>query len=171
MSEVSAVTTNRAWRLLILSVLVSSLGIGAFLIVSASRSTPRHLLWPKTDTVTVTGYGKLSPMNPSSDPVSVVLTSGQALELDQLVTTLPMTGLPDCHENSAVFTISVADPSGSSPTWTATDWECPAPGALSMKLLDGIQEVRGQVCVLRSFVTQIFGRNSALGTKSEFKLC
>ncbi len=110
-------------------------------------------------------------MNPSSDPVAVVLTSAQALELDQQVTALPMTGLPDCHENSVVLTISAADPRGFTPTFTATDWECPAPGVLSMQLLDGIQEVRNHVCVLRSFVTEIFGRDHAQGTTSEFRLC
>jgi hypothetical protein len=164
-------TTHRAWSWYISGVIIVALAIGSLLVINQSRSSPRHLLWPTSEVVTVTGFGRLSPMNPSSAPLSVVLTPSEALALNSQVEALPLTGLLNCHENSVVFTIAVAQRSGGPPNWTATDWECPAPGVLYIHLSDGIQELRGQVCTLRSLVTQILPKNAAKGTRAEFKLC
>lgn len=164
-------TTHRTWSWYVSGVMVVTLAIGSLLVINQNRSSPRHLLWPTSEVVTVTGFGRLSPMYPSSAPSTVVLTPSEALALNTAVAALPMTGFLNCHENSVVFTIAVAPRSGGPPNWTATDWECPAPGVLYLHLSDGIQELRGQVCTLSSLVSQVLPKNSAKGTEAELKRC
>jgi hypothetical protein len=122
------VTTHTAWIRFVSAVVLTALIIGSLLLVAqlCSHVPSLHVLWPKSEIVTLTGYGRLSPMNPSSDPTSVVLTRSQALAFNRAVAALSMKGGPNCHENSVVFTLSIAPVGGQTPDWKVTEWECPA---------------------------------------------
>ena len=124
------VTTHTAWTCFVSVVVLTALIIGPLLLVAQLRShvPSLHVLWPKSEIVTLTGYGRLSPMNPSSDPTSVVLTHSQALAFNRAVAALSMEGGPNCHENSVVFTLSIAPVRGQTPDWKVTERECPTPG-------------------------------------------
>ena len=95
------VTTHTAWIRFVSAVVLTALIIGSLLLVAQLRShvPSLHVLWPKSEIVTLTGYGRLSPMNPSSDPTSVVLTRSEALAFNRAVAALSMEGGPNCHEN------------------------------------------------------------------------
>jgi hypothetical protein len=167
------VTTRPAWIRFISAVVLTALIIGSLLLVAQLRShvPSPHVLWPKSEIVTLTGYGRLSPMNPSNDPTSVVLTRSQALAVNRAVAALPREGGPNCHENSVVFTLSIAPGRGQTPDWKFTEWECPAPGILYVQSPIGIQSYRGSVCSLVSLVAQDLPKGAARGTRSTFKLC
>jgi hypothetical protein len=167
------VTTHTAWTCFVSVVVLTALIIGPLLLVAQLRShvPSLHVLWPKSEIVTLTGYGRLSPMNPSSDPTSVVLTHSQALAFNRAVAALSMEAGPNCHENSVVFTLSIAPGRGQTPDWKVTEWECPAPGTLYVRSAIGIQTYRGSVCSLISLVAQDLPKEAARGTRSTFKLC
>ena len=83
MDSNAQVTTHTAWQRFIFVVVLTALIVGSLLLINQLRSTVPRTLWPESDIVTLTGYGRLSPTNPSSDPTSVVLNRSQALALDQ----------------------------------------------------------------------------------------
>jgi hypothetical protein len=125
--------------------------------------------WPTSGLVTVTGFGQLRIASASSDPTSVVLTSAQIQQLDELVTALPKAGDTNCHENSAVFTISFASRAGEASTVVATDWECPAPGVMALQTLSGTHELLAGVCALKTFIDRTFSGGEAKGAKRELQ--
>ena len=69
-----------------------------------------HVTMPTDGTVTVTGYGKTSPADPSSDPSSVVLTHQQALHLRSAISHLKDMGQNGmCMEDSILLKIKVGE--------------------------------------------------------------
>jgi hypothetical protein len=166
-------TTHAMWQRFMSCVILTTLIIGSVLVFNQLRShgSSSRTLWPMSDVVTLTGYGQISPMYPSSDPTSVVLTRSQALALDQEMTALQLGGFPDCHENSVVFTLAIAPRRTDVPDWTVKEWECPAPGTLYVESAIGIQTYRGPVCPVNALVIRDLPRGSSSGTRSAFKLC
>jgi hypothetical protein len=189
MDENDHLTTHSAWRRFISGVLLIVLIVGSLLIFIQMRShaSGPHIPWSKSEVVTLTGYGRLSPMNPSSDPFSVVLTHSQVDALNDALAALVLTRSQalslnrseavfqkvgaSCHENSLVFTLAISPRQGDVHNWKATELECPAPGILFVQSLSGIQTYRGPVCPLNSLVAQDLPPGSAKGTRSFFKYC
>jgi hypothetical protein len=158
-------TSREAWSWLIASILVLAVVLGTTL-------NRHHDGVPVlSGQITVTGYGVLSAMNPSSsDPASVILTNAQAAALNQLITALPKeTRSTDCMENERLFTISAVSRLGGTPEVQATEWLCPAPGFLALQSSSGSREKLGGVCTLRSFIDQIIPAKKAEGAKSELR--
>ena len=165
------VTTRTTWRRFMSVVILTALIIGSVLIIDQLRSTAPRALWPKSDVVTLTGYGRLSAMNPSSDPTSVILNRSQALALDQELASLRVGRLPDCHENSVVFRLAIAPRQDDVPNWTVVDWLCPLPGTIYVKSAIGIQTYLASVCEVGVLVSSDLPRGKANGTRSAFRLC
>jgi hypothetical protein len=189
MDENHHLTTHSAWRRFISGVLPIALIVGSLLIFIQMRphASGLHIPWSKSEFVTLTGYGRLSPMNASSDPFPVVLThsqvdalndamaalvlmQSQALSLNRSEAVFEKVGA-NCHENSIVFTLAIPPHRGDLHNWIATEWECPAPGILFVESISGIQTYRGPVCPLNALVAQDLPPGSANGTRSVFKYC
>jgi hypothetical protein len=157
--------SRRAGSWLVAGLLVVGVVIGTLLFPSDRSDVP----WPSTGLVTVTGFARLSPSSPSSGPTSVVLTSSQVKSLDDLISGLPKSSPPDCMENSVVFTIAYASRAGQPSKIDATDWECPAPGVLSLRNSSGSHQWRGDACRLKTFIDQTFSGGEAAGSKLELQ--
>ncbi len=125
-----------------------------------------------TGQVTVTGFGVLSVVHPSSKPTSVTLSDAQTNTLNALVSALPRAGHSECHENATLFMFSVVSRVGGATQEHATDRECPAPGVLALPTSTGAVERLGGTCALRHFLDGIFPGTEAQGTKSALRhLC
>jgi hypothetical protein len=171
MGSNNRVTTHTAWQRFISVVVLTALIVGSLLLIIQLRSTVPRTLWPESDVVTLTAYGQLSPIK-SSDPTSVVLNRSQALNLDQELATLQVGGLPDCHENTVVFTLAIAPHQVDVPNWTVTEWACPAPGMIYVESASGVQTYLASVCGVSSMVNGDLPKGRATGTRSEYKpLC
>lgn len=171
MDSNAQVTTHTAWQRFIFVVVLTALIVGSLLLINQLRSTVPRTLWPESDIVTLTGYGRLSPTNPSSDPTSVVLNRSQALALDQELATLRVGGMPDCHENSVVFTLAIAPRQDNVPNWTVKEWGCPAPGTIYVESAIGIQTYLASVCGVSLMVNGDLPKGRATGTRAAFRRC
>jgi hypothetical protein len=125
--SLSLPTTNRhaAYVLLDYSVGAAASGQGELRVdVHVEWAHIRTVDLP-TGVVTLTGYRRLTYANPSSGPVTVVLTSSQAGELRGELAGLA-NGAPGgmCPESLKLFVISVATRRGVLPTWIATAKSC-----------------------------------------------
>ena len=159
------------------TVVVLAVIIGLAIIVVQARSHPAVSM-PPTGAVKVTGFGRISAANPSSEPTSVVLSDTQASVLRSAVAALPRLSLPShdllCMEESTAFTIAVGSVHGGvmSTSWLAAAEICPAPGVLSVQKTRGPHSVLVRYCSLRSLITSFFPRGIApAGTRWAFKLC
>ena len=64
---------------------------------------------PRDGVITVTGYEMISVMNPSSGAQSLVLTPAESRRLLRVADGVAVTNVDGmCHENSVIFSISVA---------------------------------------------------------------
>ena len=182
-------TTRSAWLRFISGVLVIAVVVGSLLLFNdmGAHGSGLHVVWSQSQDVTLTGYGQLSPMNPSSDPVSVVLshrqvnalndatsaltlTSSQALLGNRSVAVFQKVGVT-CHENSLVFALVVTSRQGNVPRLKIADWECPAPGMLIVQSQSGIQTFGGLLCPVDHLIAQDLSRSSARATLSVVKHC
>lgn len=125
---------------------------------------------PIKGVVTLTGFGRLSDMNPSSDPTSVTLSRSQAIRLRRQILTLsnaPTGGI--CMENSTLFVLAVAPGKGMPASWTATGVACPS----YLNVADGNSKVSlvDTPCSLRGLIDAILPKGKAMGTRSELKFC
>jgi hypothetical protein len=161
-NQTRTATSRKAWSWLIAFILVVAVVLGTTLI---RHNDAGPLL---SGQITVTGYGVLSAMNPSSsDPTSVILTNAQSRALNQLVTALPQeTRDTNCMENEVLFTISAVSRLGGTSLTQATEWLCPAPGFLALQTSSGSHEKLGGACTLRPFMDRIFAGKKAAGAKS-----
>lgn len=127
-----------------------------------------HVKMPTDGVVTVTGFGKTSLMNASSDPTSVVLTHYQASRLRTVIANLKDLGANlMCHEDSLLLKIKV-EQSGQV-VWNATADVCP--GALKVTSATSHPILDDRSCSFWHVVDSFFPSGTAKATKSESKIC
>ncbi len=126
-----------------------------------------HAQMPTSGVVTVTGYGRTSLMDGSSNPTSVVLTHHQALTLRTVVAELKDFGGGMCTEDSVMLKISVAK--DGQVVWAATADECP--GALTITSAKASPILYDRSCSFWHVVDSFFASGTANGTKSDSKVC
>jgi hypothetical protein len=124
---------------------------------------------PTTGVVTVTGYDKISLMNPSSDPVRVTLNASKSSKLRSAVVQLRTSPGGECTEDSTLYTISVASRSDSKVLWSAIADECP--GELVVTGQGSRFALNGCSCPLERLVATLFPSTEAQGTRSGLKVC
>jgi hypothetical protein len=126
-----------------------------------------HATMPTSGVVTVTGYGKTSLMNGSSDPNSVVLTHHQAKTLATVVAELKDFGGGICAEDSML--LKITEVKGATVVWSATADECP--GVLAITSSKGNLNLYNRSCSFWHVVDSFFAPGSANGTKEGSKTC
>jgi hypothetical protein len=127
-----------------------------------------HVKMPTVGVVTVTGYGKTSLMNASSDPSSVVLTQHQALTLRTVIAKLKDLGSNGmCMEDSLLLKIKIVK--NGSVIWSATADACP--GALTITSAKSNAILDNRACSFWHVVGSFFASGMATATKSESKYC
>jgi len=182
-------TTRSVWRRFISGVLLIALIVGSLVIFTEPRThaSGPTVAWSKSEEVTLTGYGKLSPMVGSNDPITVVLSHQQVNALNNALVTLRLVSseaVPNsqstavaadvgvtCHENSLVFTLEDTTHIGEVPSVAIADFECPAPGMVVVQSQSSVQWYRGLTCHLDSLIAQDLPPGSAKGTLTVFKHC
>jgi hypothetical protein len=132
--------------------------------------TPIHVvLLPASGVVTLTGYGKLSLANSSSDPSHVELSASQVSKLRSAIATLRTSPGGLCMEDSTLYTISVAPTADGKAFWSATADECP--GRLIIKYDDRQVSLNARSCPLETLISSFFPPHTATGTKLDLKVC
>jgi hypothetical protein len=127
-----------------------------------------HVQMPTDGVVTVTGYGKTSLMDPSSEPTSVVLSHHQALTLRTVISNMKDLGFEDtCMEDSLLLKINIVKQGRV--IWTATADECPGALAVSSARSSPILDARS--CPFWHVVDTFFPSGSAQATTSEINGC
>jgi hypothetical protein len=127
-----------------------------------------HVKMPTDGVVTVTGYGKTSLMDPSSDPTSVVLSHHQALTLRTVIAKMKDLGFEDtCMEDSLLLKINVVK--HGTVVWSATADECPGALAITEAKSNAILDARS--CPFWHVVNTFFVAGSANATKSQINGC
>jgi hypothetical protein len=124
---------------------------------------------PTTGVVTVTGYDKISVMNPSSGPVRVTLNESESSKLRSAISQLRTSPGGMCVEDSTLYTISVATKAEGKVFWSAIADECP--GALYVTGQGGRFALSGRSCPLEKLVATFFPAKEAQGTRSGLKVC
>jgi len=123
---------------------------------------------PTRGVVTVTGFGKISLMNESSDPTSVVLTHRQVLALRTAITGLKdMSNGGFCAEDSLLLKIKIVNDGNE--IWAATADECP--GALSISSAKTNVTLYNRSCSFWHVVNSFFPPGVATGTKTGSETC
>jgi hypothetical protein len=126
-----------------------------------------HATMPTSGTVTVTGYGKISLMDSSSDPVSVVLSHHQALTLATVVSELKDFGGGMCMEDSQLLKIKVVQ--DGKEIWSAAADECP--GVLDISSGTSTMNLDTRSCAFWHVVNSFFASGAANGTKDGAESC
>ena len=163
---------RRSW-LLIAAVVVVALGTVFWTVASGSNS---NLTMPSMGVVIVTGYGASSPVNPSTQPRSVVLTDSQAAALRRRISEIPTmkqsTEPIICMENETVFRIAIKGVDSPSRTvWVAQAERCPAPGILYVHGKSAGHPEIGRYCTLKTLLLSIFPEGTANVTRKELRSC
>ncbi|HUZ40698.1 MAG TPA: hypothetical protein VMU68_04820 [Acidimicrobiales bacterium] len=123
---------------------------------------------PTSGVVTVTGFGKISLMNASNNPTSVVLTHHQVLALRRAIASLKdMSNSGFCAEDSLLLKIKIVN--DGNVIWTATADECP--GALSISSAKTNVTLYDRSCPFWHVVNSFFPSGAAGGTKTGSKVC
>jgi hypothetical protein len=121
---------------------------------------------PTSGVVTVTGFGKISLVEESSDPTSVVLTHHQILALRRAIARLKdMSTSGFCAEDSQLLKINIVK--DGNVVWTATADECP--GALSITSAETNVNLYNRSCPFWHVVNSFFPSGAAGGTKTASK--
>ena len=127
-----------------------------------------HVMMPTDGVVTVTGFGKTSLMDPSSDPTSVVLTHHQALTLRTVISKMKDLGFEDtCMEDSLLLKIDVVR--HGTTVWDATADVCPGALAITFKTSNPILDDRS--CSFWHVVDTFFPSGTAKATKAASNGC
>ncbi|HXC19180.1 MAG TPA: hypothetical protein VNT80_04640 [Acidimicrobiales bacterium] len=127
-----------------------------------------HATMPTDGVATVTGYGTISLMNPSSNPSSVVLTHHQALTLATVVAQLKDYGNTGfCAEDSQLLKITIVK--DGTVLWSATADECP--GVLQITSVKSSQALDDRSCAFWHVADSFFSPGTANGTKSGSQFC
>jgi hypothetical protein len=128
-----------------------------------------HVKMPLNGVITLTGYAKISLMNSSSGPVSVVLSRHEALELRSVIASLKLSSGGVCAEDSQLLRIVVKPAKGGAAFWSAVADECPGVlvvvGRTSQAMLDD------RSCALWHVVDSFFPTGEAAGTKQGATVC
>lgn len=131
---------------------------------------PVHVvLLPTTGVVTVTGYDKISLMNPSTGAVRVELNTSEKKKLRKAISLLRSSPGGLCMEDSTLYKISVASTTDGTVSWSATADECP--GELVVTSHGSRIALNARSCPLDMLVATFFNARSAQGTKSGLKVC
>jgi hypothetical protein len=131
---------------------------------------PIHVvLLPTSGVVTLTGYDKISLMNPSSNPVHVVLNATQVKKLRGAIALLRGSPGGLCMEDSMLYKISVSSTTNGKAFWSASADECP--GQLSVRDHGHQIALNARSCPLEKLVGTFFPPRSANGTKLGLKVC
>jgi hypothetical protein len=127
-----------------------------------------HVKIPTDGIITVTGFGKTSLMNASSDPASIVLTHHQALTLRTVIARLKDLG-PNgmCMEDSLLLKIKIVK--DAKVVWSATADACP--GALTVSSFSTKAILDNRSCSFWHVVDSFFPSGAATATKSESHYC
>jgi hypothetical protein len=132
--------------------------------------TPIHVvLLPTSGVATLTGYGKLSLANSSSDPSHVELSASQVTKLRGAIAVLRTSPGGLCMEDSTLYTISVASSANAKPFWSATADECP--GRLIIKYAGRQVSLNARSCSLEKLVGSFFPSGTAEATTADLKVC
>ncbi|MGC1238279.1 MAG: hypothetical protein WA860_05775 [Acidimicrobiales bacterium] len=132
--------------------------------------TPIHVvLLPTSGVVTLTGYGRLSLANSSSEPSHVELSASEVTKLRSDIAVLRTSPGGLCMEDSTLYTITVASSANATPFWSATADECP--GKLVIKYDSRQVSLNARSCPLESLISSFFPPRTATGTKLELKVC
>lgn len=166
-----SVSTHRLLSQFISGVIATVLTAGVVLAVT-SRGPAEALTMPRSGVITVTGYEMISVMNPSSGAESLVLTPAESRRLVRVADGVAVTNVNGmCHENSVIFSISVAATMGGRPFWTAVDAECPAPGQLTVMDSRGVARLMVHSCSLLRFLAALYPGGAIEGTRSDVRFC
>jgi hypothetical protein len=132
--------------------------------------TPIHVvLLPTSGVVTLTGYGKLSLANASSDPSHVELNASQVTRLRSAIATLRTSPGGLCMEDSTLYTITVTSNASAKPFWFATADECP--GRLTVRYSGRQVSFNARSCSLEKLVGSFFPSGTAEATTADLKVC
>jgi hypothetical protein len=127
-----------------------------------------HVKMPTDGVVTVTGYGKTSLMDRSSDPTSVVLSRHQALALRTAISGLKDLGSNGmCMEDSLLLNIKIVR--DAKVVWRATADACPGRLTIASATTNAILDNRN--CAFWHVVASFFPSGAAKATVSEAKYC
>ena len=127
-----------------------------------------HVKMPTEGVVTLTGYGKTSLMNASSDPSTVVLTHHQALTLRTVIAGLKDLGSNGmCMEDSLLLKITIV--TNGKVVWSATADACP--GALTITSAKTNVILDNRACSFWHVVDSFFPSGTAVATKTGSKYC
>ena len=123
---------------------------------------------PTSGLVTVTGFGKISLMEGSSNPTSVVLTHHEVLALQKAIAGLKdMSNSGFCAEDSLLLKIKIVN--DGKLIWAATADECP--GALSITSVKTNVALYNRSCSFWHVVNSFFPSGVASGTKTGSETC
>jgi hypothetical protein len=127
-----------------------------------------HVTMPTNGVVTVTGYGKLSLVDASSEPSSVVLTRAQTLALRAAIVGLKDLGSAGgCMEDSLLLKINVVK--NGKVVWRATADACP--GGLTITSSTTTAILDNRACPFWHVVDSFFPSGTATATKTGAKSC
>jgi len=126
-----------------------------------------HDRMPTNGTVTVTGYGRTSLMDASSDPTTVVLTHHQALTLRTVIAELKDFADESCMEDSQLLEIKIVKEG--KVVWSAGADECP--GVLAIASATANLTLDDHSCAFWHVVTTFFAPGTARATTAQSKEC
>jgi hypothetical protein len=127
-----------------------------------------HAKMPTSGVVTVTGYGKISLMNSSSDPSSVVLNHHQVLILHTVIADLKDgADMGMCMEDSQLLKIKIVK--NARVVWSAAADECP--GVLQITSAKSNLTLDDRSCSFWRVADSFFPSGTANGTKSGSQVC
>jgi hypothetical protein len=127
-----------------------------------------HVKMPTDGVVRVTGYGRTSLMDGSSDPTSVVLSHHQALTLRTVISNMKNLGFEDtCMEDSLLLKIDVTKHGKA--IWSATADVCPGALAITSAKSNPILDARS--CPFWHVVATFFASGTAKATTSAINGC
>jgi hypothetical protein len=127
-----------------------------------------HVKMPTGGGVTLTGYGKTSLMDASSDPSSIVLTRHQILALRNAIAGMKDLGSNGgCEEDSLLLKIKIVKDGKT--VWSATADACPGGLTITSARTNVILDNRD--CSFWHVVDSFFASGSANATKTGTKSC
>jgi hypothetical protein len=127
-----------------------------------------HVKMPTDGVVTVTGYGKTSLVDGSSDPTSVVLSHSEVHRLRSAISGLKDMGdNGGCMEDSILLKIKFVK--NGKVSWSAIADECP--GALTITSAKSDPILDNRSCSFWHVVDSFFSASQASATKSDSKIC
>jgi hypothetical protein len=117
------------------SLIPAWLGVAALVLAGCSNggsaSPASHV--PRGDVITLTGYAKTAPDDPTGTATSIRITPAELARIQRSIDSLTPAGAPMCMENERLFSVTVRTPGSSSESYDASAWLCPAPGVVIVR--------------------------------------